>query len=87
MVGEPEGEGRVLLDEEHAHAVPLVDRADDPEDLLHHERGEPEGRLVEKEQARPQHQRAGEREHLLLPAGERARRPGAGARRGPGNSA
>ena len=36
------------------------------------ERREPERRLVEEQQPRPAHQRAGEREHLLLAAGERA---------------
>ena len=38
------------------------------EDLLHDERREAERRLVEEEQARPAHQRAGDGEHLLLAA-------------------
>ena len=65
---------RILLDDEHRQPVPLVQLADDAEDLAHDQRREPERRLVEHEQPRPRHQRAREREHLLLAAGERARR-------------
>ena len=42
------------------------------EDLLHHERREAEGRLVEQQEPRPQHQRARDRQHLLLAARQRA---------------
>ena len=45
--------------------------ADDPVELLDGGRGEAERRLVEHQQARPRDERAGEREHLLLAAGER----------------
>ena len=51
----------------------LVQLADDPEDLAHDQRREPERRLVEHQQLRPPHQSTGEREHLLLAARERAR--------------
>src|SRR5690606_41537472 len=42
------------------------------EDLLDDERGEPQRRLVEQEQLRPRHQRAADRQHLLLAARQRA---------------
>ena len=51
----------------------LVDGAQDAENLLHHQRRQAEGRLVQQQQLRPQHQRARDREHLLLAAGQRAR--------------
>src|SRR6185437_5607532 len=38
-----------------------------------HQRRQAEGRLVEQQQLRPQHQRARDRQHLLLAARERAR--------------
>ena len=52
----------------------LVELADDAEELAHDHGRETERRLVEEEQLRPAHQRAAEREHLLLAARER---PGA----------
>src|SRR2546421_7152584 len=73
VVGEIQRERRVLLDEENADSG-LIDRSENPEDLAHDERREPQRRLVEEEQPRPQHQRAGHREHLLLPARECAGR-------------
>ncbi len=63
---------RVLLDEEDAHAFARVDLAEDPVELLHDERSETEGRLVQEHEARLRHQRTGHREHLLLAAGERS---------------
>ena len=42
------------------------------EDLAHDQRREPEARLVEHQQARRRHQRAAQREHLALAAGQRA---------------
>ena len=43
------------------------------EDLLHHHRREAEARLVQHEEARPRHEPAADRAHLLLAAGQRAR--------------
>src|SRR5688572_18035022 len=63
---------RVLLHEEDRGAV-AVQLGDGAEDLLHHERREPERGFVHEEQARARHERAPHREHLLLAAGERAR--------------
>ena len=45
---------------------------DDLEDLLDDERRQAERRLVEQQEARPAHQRARDREHLLLAARQRA---------------
>src|SRR6266699_1241126 len=71
--GELEREGSVLLDEHHGDAA-RVDLLDHLEHGEHYPRGEAERGLVEQEQARLRHERAPDREHLLLAAGERARR-------------
>ena len=55
---------------------------DDAEDLAHDQRREAERRLVEHQQPRPRHQRAAEREHLALAAGQRARELARAARAG-----
>ena len=62
----------VLLDEEHRQAFRLVELGDDVEDLLDDQRREAERRLVEQQQPRPAHQRARDRQHLLLAARQRA---------------
>jgi hypothetical protein len=62
----------VLLDEQDGHAVVAVELADDLEDLLDVERRQAERGLVEQQQLRPAHQRAGDRQHLLLAARQRA---------------
>src|SRR3954470_9627483 len=68
LIGQLEGHRAGLLDEQHADALLLVDRAEDPEELLHDEWRKAERRLVEEQQLRPQHERARDREHLLLAA-------------------
>ena len=50
----------------------VVQVLDDAEDLRHEQRREAERRLVEQQQPRALHERAREREHLLLAAAERA---------------
>src|SRR3989442_6706960 len=65
-VGEIERHGGVLLDEQHADALALVDGAQDAEQLAHQQRREPEGRLVEQHQLWRQHQRPRYGKHLLL---------------------
>src|SRR5207237_390766 len=60
----------VLLHQQHGGLLLLVDLRDDAEDLLHQQRREPERRLVEEDQPRSRHQRAADRQHLLLAAGE-----------------
>src|SRR3954447_18266832 len=64
-------EAGVLLDDEHRDAVLGAQPLERAEDLPDHERRQPEGRLVEEEKPRPRHQRAAEREHLLLAAAQR----------------
>src|SRR5712692_5593375 len=59
---------RVLLREQHRHLLFAVEPADDLEDLLHEPRREPHGWLVEQHQLGPRHERAPDREHLLLAA-------------------
>src|SRR5258708_17203647 len=71
-MGEAERVVRVLLDQEHRDLLLLVDLADHLEDLLDDERREAERRLVEQQEARAAHQRAADRQHLLLAARERA---------------
>src|SRR5262249_11695117 len=61
----------VLLDEQDGDAVGL-EPADDAEDLLHEQRGQPERGLVQHEEARAPDQGAGDGELLLLAAGQRA---------------
>ena len=63
-----QGDGGVLLGEQHGHALLAVEPAHDVEDLGHQHRGEAHRRLVEQHQRRPRHQRAADGEHLLLAA-------------------
>ena len=62
----------VLFDEEDSEALIAVERADDIEDLAHDERREAERGFIEQQKARAAHQRAGDGEHLLFAARERA---------------
>src|SRR6266699_380488 len=71
-VGEVERQRGVLLDKQDAHPLALVDGPHDLEKLAYEERRQPERRLVEQQQLRPEHQRARYREHLLLASRERA---------------
>src|SRR5437588_1041426 len=52
---------RILLDDEHAQPVLLVERPDDPEQLAHDRRCETKRGLVEQQEARPRDERARER--------------------------
>src|SRR5215471_8573637 len=65
-VGEPERKLHVLLDEHDADVILLSDPAHQGTDLLDDARREAEERLVDHEQARPRHQTARDRDHLLL---------------------
>src|ERR1700731_605647 len=73
MVSRTQGERRVLLGDQNADTVLAVDRAQQSEDVLDDLRPEPERRLVEQKQLRLQHQRAGDRKHLLLATAQRTR--------------
>src|SRR6266852_4500028 len=65
-----EGGLDVLLDDQDRRALP-IERADDLHQALHHQRRETERKLVDHEQARTRHERAADRDHLLLATGER----------------
>ena len=62
----------VLLDDQDGEAVLLVQRANGVEDLTRDQGRKTERRLVQEQEARAAHQRAADREHLLLAAGQRA---------------
>src|SRR5262249_20327536 len=71
IVGEVEGELDVLLDQHDR--LPLgLELRDGAADLGHQLRREPFGGLVHQQHARVAHERAADREHLLLAAGQRA---------------
>src|SRR5262245_60445860 len=65
-------ERRHVLVDQQDRLPSRLERLDAAPDLRAHERRQPLGRLVQNEQARIRHQRAADREHLLLTAGERA---------------
>src|SRR5262247_4514108 len=71
QVGDPR-QGRHVLVDDQDRLAPGLEPLHAAPDLGAHERREPFGGLVEDEQARVRHQRATDREHLLLAAGERA---------------
>src|SRR5215470_19055909 len=71
LVRDARERGHVLVDDQD-RLVPGLEPLHAAPDLGAHERREPFGGLVEDEQARVRHQRATDREHLLLAAGERA---------------
>src|SRR4051794_6045968 len=75
VVGQRQGGLRILLDEQDRRSL-LLQFADDGEDALHHDRRQAHRRLVEHEQLRAAHHRPADSEHLLLAAGEHARRLG-----------
>ena len=60
----------VLLDQQDRAALAL-ELGDGLEDPLDHEWRQPEGRLIEQEQARPAHEGPPDRQHLLLAARQR----------------
>ncbi len=64
------GEDGVVRHEQHGHAGALVDVADQVHQLPSGGTVEVSGGLVREDDGRPDHQRAGDREPLLLAAGE-----------------
>ena len=75
LVGDFEGQADVLLDEHDDGAGVVGDAADDGQEVLDDHRREAHAHLVDEEHLGLLHQRAGDREHLLLAA-----RQGAGVR-------
>src|SRR5215469_17273213 len=66
-----QGQRDVLLDEQHGDIV-AVEHVDDSPDFAHHPRHQALGRLVEQNDFRLEHHRAGNRQHLLLATRKRA---------------
>ena len=67
-------------------SAPRVELLEDLEDAVDHQRREAERRLVEQEQLGARHERARDRELLLLAAGELARRTCSSSAAGPGSA-
>src|SRR5581483_195717 len=70
MVGDRQRGGRTLLDEQDGDAELVADREQAPREVLHDDGRKPERQLVDEQQARPAHERAGNRQHLPFAAGE-----------------
>ena len=77
--------GQVLLDQQDRQALAL-EALDHPADLADEQRRQTLRRLVHQEQVGVGHQRAGDGQHLLLAAGELARRGSPRARGGAGTA-
>src|SRR5437660_11423899 len=60
----------MLLDNDHREFAGAYDFADHLDELLHDDWSEALHRLVEQQEFRTGHQRASDRQHLLLAAGE-----------------
>src|ERR1700716_962576 len=60
----------VLLDQQNRDAL-IAQHLDDLADLRHHSGHQPFGRLVEQDDLRLEHHRAGDRQHLLLASRQR----------------
>ena len=71
VVGQAQGDGGELLDEQHAGAA-LGDGGDDRDQPADHHRGQAQRQLVDQHVARPGDQRLGQHDHLLLAAGQGA---------------
>src|SRR5712664_1485125 len=72
-LGGGQGGGHVLLDEQHGQTLLAMEHLQHVQDRVHDARHDAEARLVEHQEARPRHERARDRQHLALAAGERAR--------------
>jgi hypothetical protein len=71
VVGQAQGDGGELLDQQHAGAG-LGDGGDDRDQPADHDRGQAEGQLVDEQVARLADQGLGQHDHLLLAAGQGA---------------
>jgi hypothetical protein len=69
-IGNAENFLGVLLDQDRRHAFVADDAAQRRQEFLDDDRRQPLERLVEQHDARVEHQRAADREHLLFAAGE-----------------
>src|SRR5438034_93140 len=69
-VGQPQNLLRVLLDDDGTGAARAGDAAERSQQFLDDDRGQPLGRLVQQQHFWIERQRAADRQHLLLAAGE-----------------
>src|SRR5262245_12600901 len=70
VVGDLERDGRALLHQQDGDAELAADLGEPAQQVLDHDRGKAERELVDKQELGPADQRAGERQHLPLAAGE-----------------
>src|SRR5262245_33595845 len=70
VVGDLQRHGRALLHDQDGDAELAADLGQPPQQILHHDRRQAERKLVHQQQLRPADQRAGQRQHLPLAAGE-----------------
>ena len=75
FAGDPPRERQLLLDQQHRDARVAIEPQDDVADLVHDVRLNAFGRLVQNQQRRLEHERAADRELLLLSAREIAAAP------------
>src|SRR5436190_7508669 len=71
-VGDADRLVEVLLGHQHGQAVALLQLLDLGDGVRNEDRREADRRLVDQEELRRRHERAGEGQHLLLPPGHRA---------------
>ena len=69
-IGDVDRDAEVLLDQQHRDLALGGERLQHRDDLLHDERGQAFGRLVHDQQLGVEEQRACDRQHLLLAAGQ-----------------
>src|SRR5690349_11498280 len=77
VVGDGEGQRRVLLDQQHGELLLTIHPLHDLEDLLDEHGSQAQRRLVEQHHLGMRHQRTADDEHLLLATGEIPRLDGA----------
>src|SRR5262245_25120373 len=70
VVGDLERHRRTLLHDQDGDTEFTADLRQPPQQVLHHDRRQPERQLVDQQQLGPADQRAGERQHLPLAAGQ-----------------
>src|ERR1019366_9078993 len=71
-VGDLEAEPHMLFDEDDRRLALVGELADDRQQALDDDRSEAQAELIEQQELRLPRQGAGDREHLLLSAGEKA---------------
>src|SRR5262249_54226931 len=70
LVGDGQGQRRILLDQEHGQLLLAIQLLDDAEDFFHQHGRQPEGRLIQQYHLRMGHEGPPDNEHLLLASRE-----------------